>query len=103
MSERDCTHGQLARQCPICERDERIAELEARTKCRRDLPWCDCAALERERDEARAQLERLRNRITIVVDEVEAEPLPVGEPKESIMLGRLQVVDEIRAALAKEE
>jgi hypothetical protein len=29
MSERDCIHGQLARQCPVCERDQRIAELEA--------------------------------------------------------------------------
>ena len=26
---RDCIHGQLARSCEICERDQRIAELEA--------------------------------------------------------------------------
>jgi hypothetical protein len=26
---RDCEHGQQARVCPICERDKRIAELEA--------------------------------------------------------------------------
>ena len=26
----ECTHGQLARSCETCERDARIAELEAR-------------------------------------------------------------------------
>ena len=33
----DCDHGQLARQCPICERDQRIQELEReRNQARRD-------------------------------------------------------------------
>lgn len=28
MNNRDCEHGQLARSCDVCERDERIRELQ---------------------------------------------------------------------------
>ena len=31
----------------------KVADLRERVQCRRDRPWCDCSALERERDEAR--------------------------------------------------
>ena len=32
MTDRDCEHGQLARSCPICERDEEIAALRKRVE-----------------------------------------------------------------------
>ncbi len=46
----DCDHGQLRRQCPICERDDRIAELEASVAVQDTI----IAGLKRERDELKA-------------------------------------------------
>lgn len=71
---RDCKHGQLARSCEICERDDEIASLRARIaelEALRDdhwrmqgeahaspctygslCPWCRIAELEAQRDGA---------------------------------------------------
>lgn len=40
------------------------------------------------------------DRLREICDKIEAEPLATGEPAESVQMGRLQVVDEIRQALA---
>jgi len=61
-----CEHGSLHRKCELCERDERINELEDQATQRR-LEYCQVvsdnighrervAVLERERDEARKAL-----------------------------------------------
>ena len=61
-----CEHGSLHRKCELCERDERINELEDQATQRR-LEYCQVvsdnighrervAVLEQERDEARKAL-----------------------------------------------
>lgn len=51
----------------------------------------------------RANGDTYKDALTKLVKTIEAEPLAVGEPAESVQIGRLQVVDEIRATLAEVE
>jgi hypothetical protein len=44
-------------------------------------------------------LEGALRHVTAIIRSVEGEPLPTGEPSESIFLGRQQVADELREAI----
>ena len=68
---RDCTHGQLARSCNICEMEQEIERLRAELALAID----DCRAAQVERDNVRAayitQIERLRAESQARLDAIE--------------------------------
>lgn len=57
-------------------------------------------AFERGTRQGRADLER---KLRKLVNRIESEPLATGEPAESVQLGRLQVIDELRPLLQSTE
>jgi hypothetical protein len=66
-----------------------IAYFEERTKCRRDLPWCDCTALERERDERTAEIKKLRHALHRIADgDAETWPDCSSRRAAAVALGR---------------
>jgi hypothetical protein len=93
-----CQHGQSQRQCPLCERDETIADLRN-----------DVLRVTMERDALRAEVERLRPYEQAVRDhhngydpEARAAMAPFlkepASPKQAID----ELIDEAEAPLAKE-
>ena len=84
MMANECTHGQLARSCDLCEKDKRIASLEAAN----EKLACDKQALMEQRDEllanSAAMLSELFNRMT--VEQLKAVPSAIAERIGEFML-----------------
>lgn len=101
----ECQHGQLARSCEICERDQRIAELEREVERLREQSQSECQRL---RDEVLA-LEREVDRLREDNHELRIIASPSSEPLDPDMIqsriGQLKAdlataVDRERVALA---
>jgi hypothetical protein len=68
-----------------------------------ELDLDDCAAQSAKAVDELAELRGEIARLHSLLAKLDDQPMPTGEPAESVYLGRQQVADEIRAALAATE
>lgn len=103
-----CQHGQSQRQCPLCERDDTIAELRQRvneltdTLSRTDEQWKQGQLAMDERDALRAEVERLSghvNRLTNLIELYRAHRCPIGYVEIEALRARLAAAEKFTSEL----